>query len=142
MAFDGKGSIAIMTGKKLDLSQLYLAFAWTYVIETWIFDHFVTYFQQIWRRWQKFPPRKVILCKSYLLSALVSIKKLISQFFISFQKISIVFWIYHLAIINKPGFSGICSVCNDPNFSTGQREKQINQGHYGKKRWIENVNQL
>ena len=27
MAFDGKGSIAIMTGKKLDLSQIHLALA-------------------------------------------------------------------------------------------------------------------
>ena len=117
MAFDGKGSIAIMTGKKIDLSQIHLAFAW-------IFDHFVMYLQKIWR--------KVKLCKIYLLSALVSIKKLISQSFISFQKISIVFWIYHLAIINKPSFSGICSVCNDPNFSTGQREKQINQADCGK----------
>ena len=42
MAFDGKGSIAIMTGKKLDFSQIHLAFAWTYASETRIFDHFVT----------------------------------------------------------------------------------------------------
>jgi hypothetical protein len=59
--------------------------------------------------------------------------KLILQSFISFQKISIVFWIYHLAIVNKPGFPGICSVCNDPNFSTDQGEKQIIQGDCGKK---------
>ena len=34
MAYDGKGSIAIMTGKKLDLSQKYLAFARSHASET------------------------------------------------------------------------------------------------------------
>ena len=86
MAFDGKGSIAIMTGKKLDLSQIHLAFAWTYASETWIFDNFVMYFQQIWSRRQKFPPQESKIVQKLVLSALVSIKKLITQSFISFQK--------------------------------------------------------
>ena len=39
MAFDGKGSIIIMTGKKLVLGQKNLAFALSYASETEMFDH-------------------------------------------------------------------------------------------------------
>ena len=91
------------------------------------------YFHQIWRRLQKFPPQESnIVQKLFAIGFSVYQKTNLTIFYL-FSKISIIFWIHHLAIINKPSFSCICSVCNDPNLSTGQGEKQINQGDDGKK---------
>ena len=78
-------------------------------------------------RWQKFPSHESKIVQKLMVS------KNLKHNLLYLFKTRIAFWLYDLAIINKPSFPGICSVCYDPNFSTGLGENEIIQGNCGKK---------